>query len=101
MTEIRAGHLVDAAGRMLCPEAALRDAMDDGEFWDHVFNGDREPVDHYDEDFNIPPEVAAAWELETRLANPCPECGQHGACAYDAEGRALIHVTEERRDDGD
>lgn len=90
-------HLVDVDGRLLCPEAELRDAMDDGEFWDHVFN-DRHwlhPDDSYDEDFNIPPEVAAEYELELRLANPCPECGQVGACAYDAEGRAMIHVTED------
>jgi hypothetical protein len=33
-------------------------------------------------------------DIERRLATPCPECGQVGACAYDADGRALIHVTE-------
>ena len=32
------------------------------------------------------------WDLETRIATPCPECGELGACAYDAEGRPMIHV---------
>lgn len=27
--------------------------------------------------------------------DPCDTCGEVGACAYDSEGRALIHVTEE------
>jgi hypothetical protein len=30
---------------------------------------------------------------------PCVTCGEVGACGYDAEGRALIHVTEESNDD--
>lgn len=25
-------------------------------------------------------------------AGPCPECGEPGACSYDAEGRPLIHA---------
>lgn len=84
-------HLVDGQGKPLCPEAEARDAMTDGEFWAHVFPeiGEADP-----DFFDIPPDVAAQWELETRLANPCPECGQVGACAYDVDGRALIHVTE-------
>jgi hypothetical protein len=83
-------HLVDESGANLCPEAELRDAMTDSEFWEHVFpQPDPDP-----EDFDIPPEVAAQWELDDRLATPCPECGQIGACAYDVDGRALIHVTE-------
>lgn len=27
--------------------------------------------------------------------SPCPECGQPGACGYDAEGRAYVHITED------
>lgn len=26
--------------------------------------------------------------------DPCPTCGELGACAYDAEGRPLIHATD-------
>ena len=75
----------------LCPEAAMRAAMSDGEFWAHVFGLD----DHRDYDPDDDPNVPdlAEYELEARLAIPCPECGQVGACAYDADGRALIHVS--------
>jgi hypothetical protein len=71
----------------LCPEAAMRAAMTDSEFWAHVFPqpdpaGERSPDD----------QEIAEYELNARLADPCPECGQRGACAYDTEGRALIHV---------
>ena len=24
---------------------------------------------------------------------PCAECGEHGACAYDSEGRPMVHAT--------
>jgi hypothetical protein len=64
--------------------------MDDGEFWAHVLQRDHRDYDP-DDDPNIPD--LAELELERRLADPCPECGQSGACAYDTEGRALIHVT--------
>lgn len=77
----------------LCPEAAKRAAMTDGEFWAYVFGID----DHqdYDPDDNWDISDLAEYELDTRLATPCPECGQHGACAYDIDGRPLIHVTTE------
>ena len=29
---------------------------------------------------------------------PCAECGAAGACAYDNEGRPLIHTTDEEED---
>lgn len=33
-------------------------------------------------------------------AEPCPACGASGACSWDANGRPLIHTTEEtNRDD--
>lgn len=28
-------------------------------------------------------------------ADPCPLCGERGACGYDSEGRALIHALGE------
>jgi hypothetical protein len=89
-----AGHLTDEHGVRLCPEAELRDAMNDGEFWAHVFGQDG-PDQDYDpaDDPNYPD--PAELELNARLADPCPECGQVGACAYDAEGRPMIHVGED------
>lgn len=72
--------------RHLCPEADLRDAMTDAEFWEHVadnLSGGRH-FDPFDED---------APDLDVAIsAKPCAECGEVGACAYDAEGRALIHA---------
>lgn len=82
-------HLVDKTGVPLCPEAELRDAMDDGEFWAHVL-AQPDPVgERFPDDAEI-----AEYELNARLADPCPECGQYGACAYDIEGRPLIHVAD-------
>jgi hypothetical protein len=71
--------------RHLCPQADLRDAMDEDEFWDHVFHGgevdlepDYEDMEPIDEEVHIP--------------TPCEVCGSTGACGYDTEGRALIHA---------
>lgn len=84
-------HLTDESGAYLCPEAELRDAMAEGEFWAHVLQpgegADYEPDEPDDGEIS-------EMEIERRIADPCPECGQRGACAYDADGRALIHVTE-------
>ena len=78
----------------LCPEAAMRAAMTDSEFWSHVyhqheFDDPREPDD----------KEIAEYELDAKLAEPCPECGQYGACSYDLEGRPLIHVVEQDEDE--
>lgn len=40
------------------------------------------------------------WHYEPRpvvstAVEPCPVCGVQGACAYDAEGRPLIHTDTE------
>jgi hypothetical protein len=59
--------------------------------WTCVFQpGDEEP----DEDALI--ESLPVTSLDTK---PCLECGEAGACAYDSEGRPLIHaeVTEDAR----
>jgi len=74
----------------LCPEAKARAAMTDAEFWDHVFP----QPDLVGERFPDAQEIAE-YELTDRLADSCPECGQIGPCAYDNEGRALIHVTDD------
>lgn len=76
-------HLVDEHGQPLCPIAAELDALDDGAFWERVLIGADaacEPDDDYYDD------------LPTGDLGPCPECGEYGACAYDAEGRALVHI---------
>jgi len=78
MTEVR-------PFRHLCPEADLRDSMDDGEFWDHVFNGTDVVEVEYD------------WEPdpERSIGTICATCGSDRACGYDSEGRPWIHCTEE------
>lgn len=78
------------AAQALCPESEMRAAMTDGEFWEHVLQPHGGPMEPDD------PEPSEQWEIEERFADadPCPECGQQGPCAYDVDGRALIHVTE-------
>lgn len=39
------------------------------------------------------------WDEVPYRDEPCATCGEVGACGYDAEGRALIHVTEEGKSD--
>jgi hypothetical protein len=73
-----------------CPEHDMRAAMTDAEFWAHVFQQPDPVGERFPDDQEI-----AEYELNARLAEPCPECGQLGACSYDSEGRALIHVTED------
>lgn len=68
--------------RDLCPEADARDAMSDDEFWQHVADNLTEPYEPFDDE----PEVVSIY------AGPCSECGESGACAYDAEGRPLFHA---------
>lgn len=75
-------HVVGDDGEPLCPEAAERDALSDTEYWARVLGYG--PDVEGDEDF-----VATVAEL-----TPCPECGSLVACAYDTEGRALMHVLD-------
>lgn len=72
----------------LCPEAETRSRMSDDEFWAHVF------PQTVPETWDVEPSVIDADDLATFSGTllPCPECGQHGACAYDAEGRPMIHA---------
>lgn len=74
--------------RHLCPEADKRDAMTDEEFWAHVFDAGPVPDGEF-------PEFDEPVSLD---ATTCETCGETGACAYDSEGRALIHAIE-RGDD--
>ena len=75
-----------------CDEHDYRESLSDGDFWSLVLLGsvDRPEVEpEYDpEDF----------EVHGIIPTPCPECGQTGACGYDADGRAYVHVTEEADD---
>jgi hypothetical protein len=71
----------------LCPERAKRDAMTDPEFWDYVLLG-IEPgtiAPEYEPDAD---ELQAISDL-----TPCPECGEMGPCAYDLDGRPLVHLS--------
>ena len=81
--------------RHLCPEADRRDAMTDDEFWADVARNltgltwDDEPTwDGPDLDVQVSRE-------------PCPECGAPGACAWDSEGRPLIHATDPDQEEAD
>lgn len=69
----------------LCPETDLRESLDDGEFWDYVFNGVK-PGENPELDFDEPDD-----DTPEDYGGPCEVCGQRGACGYDALGRPLIH----------
>jgi len=73
--------------RHLCPDADERDEIEDAEFWERVL-GQSTP-EPFEDDLEIDPQLAV---------EPCPVCGSSGACAYDAEGRALIHTTDDGED---
>ena len=70
--------------RHLCPEADERDAMTDQEFWQRVADSILGP--QWDDD-DAGPDLDAALNVGV-----CRTCGANGACAYDSEGRALIHA---------
>lgn len=77
-----------------CPEAAKRAAMTDDQFWEYVLNG--LSGDHAGDVDEAEPNEP--WDCGLELANPCWECGEIGACAYDSEGRALVHVVLDEED---
>lgn len=75
----------------LCPDREYRESLSEDEFWDYVLLGQRpgeyvepEPDDDLDE------YVTFAGTFDA-----CPECGEIDACGYDAEGRPMIHTTNE------
>lgn len=71
----------------MCPEAWERAEEDDGAFWTRVTRNltpqpfAEDPADDLDVDSQMRTE-------------PCAECGSTVACAYDAQGRPLIHAVE-------
>jgi hypothetical protein len=82
-------HVIGRPFRHLCPEADERDAMTDPEFWEHVLRN-LTPSEPFADEIELDPEI---------YAEPCRVSGSTGACMYDAEGRALIHTTEDEDDD--
>lgn len=78
----------------LCPESEYRASLSDGEFWEHVFHGDDGP-DDYDPGYwpNTPDGDNGEF---VDLGSPCAVCGTTlGACAYDTDGNAMVHVQPE------
>ena len=69
--------------RHLCGEAQQRDEMSDADFYAHVYP-DNDDDDYLDQ--------SPALGL---LTEPCGECGAVGACAWDSEGRPLLHPINE------
>lgn len=81
----------------LCPRGRLRAGMTDDEFWADVEDlrgiGALPILDPgLQVDFDDEPDPGGP-----SYPDPCSECGEVGACAYDAEGRSLVHV--QRKDD--
>lgn len=73
---------------MICPDHERRAALSDGEFWEEVLD-----VSLAFEGPMIEPGDDEIVYLEEQR---CAECGTTGPCAYDAEGRPLIHVIGEQ-----
>ncbi len=70
---------------MSCPATRRRAGMTDEEFWEDVGNSIQGTADGAEL-----VEVYPEFVLDTT----CPLCGAYGACAWDANGRPLIHATE-------
>jgi len=75
-----------------CPTRDLRAALTDDEFWQDVADA-QHPLGIWN------PEPTDLDETATFQNEPCSECGEHGACATDAEGRALIHIQTNGEDE--
>lgn len=84
----------------LCSEAAMRHAMTDAEFWEHVFAPtwihnprlDQHAFDGID---------AEEFELMSSINSTCTECGESGPCGYDADGRPYLHIASNQGGDED
>jgi len=72
---------------VICPDRERRAALDDdGEFWDEVLDVSLEFEG---------PLIESEDEIVEKLSltgSSCVQCGATGPCAYDAEGRPLIHA---------
>ncbi len=76
--------------RHLCSEADYRDTLSDEDFWAHVYRQD------IPEGWDDQPSAIDLDDMAnlSHVDTPCPECGVIGACAYDAEGRPMIHAIQ-------
>jgi len=83
-------HIVNKDGTPVCPEQDKRAAMCEDDFWEYVLNRDVPKMEE-DDGGNWEEGVSAA-------ADVCSVCGSIAECGWDAEGRALIHVTEENNE---
>lgn len=72
-----------------CPEWEFRASLTDEEFWAHVFSSVGEEA-FIEEMEDVVTQI---------LSQPCEECGSTGACAYDSEGRPMIHSLEDKEDE--
>jgi hypothetical protein len=70
----------------LCRETAFREGLSDPEFWEKVLLGEQAPGPDYDIDLD---------DIEQIQGSSCTACGAVGACAYDVDGRPMIHTTED------
>lgn len=83
-----------------CETQVRRATMSDEEFWqdvaDMLMHGRPLTDDERDDRHS-----GADWDPpqhEPLDLQPCPECGEAGACGYDALGRPLIHPTRAEDD---
>ena len=74
-----------------CSEAEFRGQLEDGEFWDYVFNGVGPGDDPKAELEDMEPVGYDELDILAR----CEVCGEPGACGYDLEGRPLIHTSSD------
>ena len=74
----------------LCPDREYRESLSEDDFWSYVLQGHR-PGGY------VEPELYDDLDgiQFTGTFDACPECGEFDACGYDAEGRPMIHTTDE------
>lgn len=80
-----------------CASSPEAQALSGAEFWDAVYSQHQRPYEPEEPDEIELLEMGYVNRLD--IAPPCPECGGHGACAYDDEGRPLIHAVKDHDED--
>jgi hypothetical protein len=81
----------------LCPEREYRDSLTDDEFFTYVAGRMQRLPWEGDPGFDPETEYLDGLGEDERLGipDPCPTCGSASACAWDSEGRPMIHVLKE------
>lgn len=75
----------------LCPEQDERESEDELDFWQRIADNLNPPPPFEDPD--------DAGELDVQVSREaCRVCGELGACAYDSEGRPMIHTDDDLED---